>query len=58
MGSFRFIEYTGKDSGKVLKGILTGKDEEVNVVDTRSHSVVGFQAEPQEPDEDEDDDDE
>jgi len=53
MAGFRFIEYSGKDAGKILKGILTGKEETV-VVDNRGHHAIGFQIEEQEPDEDDD----
>lgn len=57
MGSFRFIEYTGDDSGDVLRGLLVSDDDDkIQTVDARSNTVIGFTRE-EDYDEEEDDED-
>lgn len=52
MGSFRLVEYTGKDSGKVLVRLLKGDD--VEVVDVRAQTVIGFTMNDEEEEEEDD----
>lgn len=53
MGHFTVIEYSGKDSAKVLSRI-TGADKSqgIEIVDATEHHPIGFRMDPEQENED------